>query len=138
MRLFVKVCQIFGNFLQKLDFLKITPIQIFSSKMMLGSWNLDQGYLYIVSKNLWNRFLNFWFFWKYVRNFGQNGKNVRNFGQNRQCFQKKSMIQKSVPQVFKILFRGTSGSNFSFLASFLKKKSVPAWFWENRIFVKNC
>ena len=43
----------------KCIFLKITSVQIFSSKVMLGSWNLVWGYPYIVSKNLWNRFLTF-------------------------------------------------------------------------------
>ena len=48
-------------------------------------------------------------------------------------FQKKN--QKSVPCIFR--YYVTHGPNFSFLDSSLKNKSVPAWFWENRVFVNN-
>ena len=52
----------FWLFLRKTEFSKNRAGAHFFFK--LGSWNLIWGYLYIVSKNLWNRFLNFWFFWK--------------------------------------------------------------------------
>ena len=34
-------------------------------------------------------------------------------------------------------FTATNRPNFDFLASFLKKKFVQAWIWENQLFVKN-
>ena len=103
----------------------------------LGSWNLVLWYLYMVSKKGRNRFLKFCCFWKYVQNCGQNWQNVRNFGHNQPYFQKKSNNQNSVPTFFTYYNRGTSGPNFSFLAPFLFQKSIPAWFWEKRVFVKN-
>ena len=47
-----------GYVLQKHDFLKITQVRIFSSKIKL----LLQVYFYMVSKNAVKRFLKFWFF----------------------------------------------------------------------------
>ena len=34
-------------------------------------------------------------------------------------------------------YRGTVRPNFSFLASYFKKKYALAWFWENHVFVKD-
>ena len=64
LKMFDKICQILTIF-YKHDFLIIMQVRIFSSNMKLGSWTLVQVYLYMVSTNPWNRFLNFWFFWKY-------------------------------------------------------------------------
>ena len=63
-----------ANFSQKHDFLKITQLLISGTEMMLGSWNLDQRYLYIVSKKGSKRFLNFWFFSEILPFFFQNGR----------------------------------------------------------------
>ena len=52
----------FGYLLQKRDFLKITQVPIFSSRMKLGSCNFIQVYLYMVSKNPCNRFLIFLYY----------------------------------------------------------------------------
>ena len=111
----------FGYFSQKLDFLKISRYRFFLQKW---SWsrNLVEWYLYVVSKNLWNRFLNFWFFWKYGR-LCPKCWTFCYFLQNFGHILKKNQRFKSL---FHRLFRGTTRLNFSFLGSFLKKKSVPA------------
>ena len=129
MRNFDKICKILAIFLQTRDSLQITQVRIFSSHIFIfknearGNWNFVQV-LYMVSKNQF--LIYFWNIYKIADKIGKMSEIL-------DIFQKKN--QKSVPY---ILYRGTPGPNFSFLASFLKKKSVPAWFWENRIFVKNC
>ena len=86
-----------SNFSQKLDFLKITEVRILPSKMKLVSWNLILLYLYIVSKNLWNRFLKFWFFlekWpnghfaNFVQYFGHISEKQKNMDQKHQILTK--------------------------------------------------
>ena len=61
-------------FLQKRIFFKTTQVRISGTEMMLGSWNLDQEYLYIVSKISWNRFLKFRFFFNMSKIVDKIGK----------------------------------------------------------------
>ena len=95
MRNFVKI--------QKRDFLKIRQVRIFSSGMKLGCCNFIQVYLYMVSENTCNRFLNFRFFGNitgYVHyvHFWHFPNFVHNFVY---ISKKKSKIQKSVQWIFR-------------------------------------
>ena len=132
MRNFDKICKILAIFLQTRDSLQITQVRIFSSHIFIfknearGNWNFVQV-LYMVSKNQF--LIYFWNIYKIADKIGKMSEIL-------DIFQKKN--QKSVTWIFRYhTTRGTPGWNCSFLASFLKKKSVPALFWENRVFVIN-
>ena len=81
MQKFENICQNqanLGYFLQKLLLIKITQVLIFLTRIKLGGWNSSNGNS-MISKNLWHRFLSFWFFFQIFPKFGQN---VRFFWHN--------------------------------------------------------
>ena len=84
------------------------------------SWNLVQWYV--------EQIFNCWFFLEISPKFSTKLANVRNFEHNPLYYQKNSLDQN---------IHYITRPNFSFLASFLKKKSVPAWFWEYQVCKKN-
>ena len=116
----------FGYFSQKLEFLKIRRVQIFFFKN--EARKLKFGLV---------DFLDFWLFLEICQKFWTKLAICTKFWTQLTIFQKKSNIQKSVPPIFRYHIRGTTRPNFSLLASFLKKKSVPTWFWENPDFLEN-
>ena len=103
----------------------------FFSTMKLGSWNLLQWYLYIVSKNLLSMRI-FDFSETYVQNL-----KISKISEILDIISIIFKIKKFCSMTHQISYRGTTRGKLSFLALFLKKKSVPVWSWENWVFVRN-
>ena len=110
----------FGYLLQKCDFLKITQVRIFSSRMKLESCNFIQVYLYMVFKNSCKRFLIF-FFLKYHWLCPKFLTFFQFCPQFCIYFKKRSKIQKSFPWIFRYYIEYTWTKFQLPLASFLKK-----------------
>ena len=110
-----------NSFWQKRVFLKITLVQILSTKMKLGSWNFS---FLMVLKMLGTDFWIFDFFYIITKILGKIGKMSEIWDIMRQISKK---IRNSKFQAFlEPKYRGTSRHNFSSMASFLWIEFVPA------------